>query len=463
MQYLEKTIQYLTFLFLFLLPWQTILLLQERFVNGAKWEYGTLGVFATEVLGWMIVLLFMVWYVARLRTTDYRLRTFSLSKDRLFVLSLLLFSLYSLILSFFVGDTFVAFQHTRRILLGSLLFLFFYSGPVKGKNALWAFILGSIPVSVLGIWQFLSQATVASTVLGLSSYIVHEPGASIIASESIGRWLRAYGSFSHPNVFGGYLALTIFSSLLLYRSSVGWGRVVVHAIIVLQSTALFFTFSRSAFLAVFFGLVVYVISMFPPLFKGSLPAGQAGVREGLSEVRRPPLGIHLGKGERLAKLLLAFSIIFAFCIFSFAFFPLVQTRFTATSQNEVVSITERVAGYEQAVDIFLQHPLFGVGGGNYTYALMQAFPGMPGWWYQPVHSVPLLFVVEVGLVGVALLVFVLVSFVRLQTIDYRQYVLLITGYVPLLLLDHYLWSSYVGLMLIAVFFGLFFQNKNNEV
>ena len=37
-------------LLLFLLPWQTIWITQERFLNGAKWQYGTQGFYATEFL-----------------------------------------------------------------------------------------------------------------------------------------------------------------------------------------------------------------------------------------------------------------------------------------------------------------------------------------------------------------------------------------------------------------------------
>src|SRR3989339_815975 len=254
--HIEKIIQWCTYLFLFSLPWQTILIVQERFVNGIKWEYGTIGFYATEVLGWIIVLLFMVWYVKK-RNWKLEIRNFTWSKDRVFILSLLLFVAYGVLSSFFAGDRTLAFQHGQWVMLGTLLFLLFYVGPVKAKPALWALVLGSIPVSVLGIWQFLIQSTVASTLLGLSHHVVFESGTSIIQSPDIGRWLRAYGSFSHPNVFGGYLVFAIGSVLLLSFSAEKWKRVALHAIVVVQSAALFFTFSRSALVAVVIVLLFY--------------------------------------------------------------------------------------------------------------------------------------------------------------------------------------------------------------
>lgn len=425
MSLIEKTIQYLSYLFLFFLPWQTILIFEERFVGDVKWEYGTIGMYGTEMLGWVVVLFFMVWYVLQVRGSGFRGKDFRWSRDRLFVLSLLLFTGYSLLVTGYSLDSQLAWQHAQRILLGSLLFLMFYIGPVKPRHALWAFVLGSVPVSVLGMWQFFVQSTFASTLLGLSTYAIHEPGASIIASESIGRWLRAYGSFSHPNVFGGYLAFAILSSLLLYRSSVRWGRVLLSAIVALQLVALFFTFSRSAWLAVGMVTLLYCYIVV--------------------------------KEKTFRHLLPAVSVLLAFCIFSFTFFSLVQTRLSAASVNEVTSITERADGYQQAVNVFIKRPLVGFGGGIYTYALMHQYPDYPGWWYQPVHNAGVLFAVEYGLIGVLLALFVVVSFFRYQMIDNRHILLFAICYLPLVLLDHYLWSSYVGLMFLFVYTAVYFR------
>jgi len=76
MNKLEKTIKILLGFLLFLLPWQTIWIYQEKFLNGAKWEYGTLGLYATEILLWLCALLFIIWFYKqqKLQATSYKLQ-----------------------------------------------------------------------------------------------------------------------------------------------------------------------------------------------------------------------------------------------------------------------------------------------------------------------------------------------------------------------------------------------------
>jgi len=153
-------------------------------------------------------------------------------------------------------------------------------------------------------------------------------------------------------------------------------------------------------------------------------------------------------------------------------------------------VSERISGYHEAWKIFKKHPVLGVGAGNYTAAAYQLNPARPGWEYQPVHNVFILFVVEEGGVGF-LLSLILLSLVFKSKIPKRDvapsglyvqiskskqnpkskfqinckiqthlisrkfpYFLFLISYFPLFIFDHYLYSSYVGLMLVAIFFGL---------
>ncbi|MFZ2190049.1 MAG: O-antigen ligase family protein [Candidatus Magasanikiibacteriota bacterium] len=432
---LQSILEFLTKLFLFLLPWQTIWIIREQYLGGVKMEYGTTGFYGTELLLWVTVVLFMVWFVKRNKELGIR-NKFMLTRDRVFVFSVLLFTVYCLLSSMWAFDKGLAWQQGLRIMEMFLLFFIIFLGPLNFLQTAKWFVFGAIPVAVLGIGQFLLQETFTSKWLGLVAHPVWEAGTSIIQSDSIGRWLRAYGSFSHPNVFGGYLVIIIVTLLYCYIVKIGEQRrifinLLFFILYPLFLTALFFTFSRSAWLSFFIILLSFIVIAIKQYFKN---------------LKQSFIIYHL-----------SFIIII---LFSILFFPLIQTRVFSQSISEVRSVTERVSGYHEAWKIFKQDPLLGVGAGNYTLSLYRLDKWQPGWVYQPVHNVGLLVLSELGLVGVSLFFFVIGSFVYLiiKDKDGRNKILFIIPYflflIPLLIFDHYLYSSYTGLMMFGLFWSL---------
>ncbi len=368
-------LKFLLSAFLFLLPWQTIWIFREVFVGGVKREYLTLGFYATEALLWIVIMVFIMWYWREKKLRNLEIKKFSFSKDRVFVLAVLSLISYLLLSLIWSADKSLALQQSLRILEAFLLFFIILLGPLKKEEAIKWLVLGSILPCILGIWQFLTQSTFASTLLGLASHPAWQGGTSVVASETIGRWLRAYGPFSHPNVFGGYLVIVL---LLSYH--------------ITQTTK-----------------------------------------------------------HKLQHVLCCLGFVFLVALF----FPLVQTRLTGNSVSESYSISDRVSGYSDAWSIFKQHPVLGVGAGNYT--LYET---------QPAHNAFALFVVESGLVGVGLLVMIIITYHLSRTTYQRDkifwYVLCGTCYVTLAFADHYLYSSYTGLMLSALFFGLILRKSNEN-
>jgi len=379
---ISSLLQFCLGLFLFLLPWPTIYIIQEKFVNGYKWEYGTIGFYATEILLWVNVVLFIVWFIKKLKMQNEKCKIkFSFSKDRIFVLSILVFVLYGFASIFWAGDKEVAFQHALYILESALLFLMIYLGPMDFNYGAKWLIAGAVVQSILGIWQFLTQSTVDFKWLGLAGHQPWVSGTSVVESDSIGRWLRSYGSFSNPNVFGGYLAVSTFVTVvffLLVRSAKMF--LFLLALLCLQMMALFFTFSRSAWLAMIF---VFLFHCY------------------IAVSRKMHIGYRVSRGA---------SMVFLVIILSLIFFPIVKTRFEASSVYEVRSVTERMDGYETAFDLFKQHPWLGVGLGNYTVELYNLNSSLPGWYYQPAHNIFLVLLVELGIVGLVILFLVFWQF-----------------------------------------------------
>jgi hypothetical protein len=158
----------------------------------------------------------------------------------------------------------------------------------------------------------------------------------------------------------------------------------------------------------------------------------------------------------------AIIFVFAlFALFSALFLPILATRFFQKSYNEAVSVSERIVGYKMAVEVIKNNLFFGVGIGNYTDYILKHYNGFYPWEYQPVHSAPALFVSELGFVGILLIILVLSVFFRFWAASFESAIykknmllfsfLLFLSFVFLLSFDHYLFSSYIGMLMSAIY------------
>jgi O-antigen ligase len=80
--------------------------------------------------------------------------------------------------------------------------------------------------------------------------------------------LRAYGGLDHPNILGGVLVFALLlSAFLLARKKIINSRIEVWGLILLFFSyffaliALFFTFSRTAWLAYLIGMVILAVTL----------------------------------------------------------------------------------------------------------------------------------------------------------------------------------------------------------
>lgn len=428
-QYIQTPQRFFAFLFLLLFPLNTVFIYSERFVNGYKWEYGTLAYYGIEVIGWLFVLSLVVPMVRRAKQA-----TVHVTADRKFLLAALLFLLYSFASALWAVENNLAQQQTTLVLLMLLLFVLL---PVvlSRREMVCALSIGSLLPIGIGLYQFFSQSLPNSTLLGMSGRAVEEGGVSVVQFGEE-RWLRAYGTLAHPNVFGGYLAALIVSMLVMLQGRIGkYTRVWYIGMLVCSGVLLILTMSRSAWLATILGVgtLVYV------------------------EMKKQKHGIpktkHLKLGEwRNGIVALGVGMLFATSIA----WPLVSVRVTGGSYHEFVSVSERAALQIQAMDVFATSPVVGVGAGNMTAALIEADSSKFGYAYQPVHNVFLLLLVEYGIVGMLLLAGVLYYFVRFVLQQGRGLGVFaaIVVLLPLLVFDHYLWTSVHGLGIAAVYLAI---------
>lgn len=428
---MAKFVAYLIYLFLFLLPWQTRLILRSGVINEGNWEYGIIGVFGTEILLWII---FAVQLFDRLIVKKNK-KIFSIPGDhpqgnKYFILIFVLFLIFNVI--FVAADKLVAWQQAIHIV--EAIILFYFVSRVDKIKAIFVFLFGLALSASLGIYQFLTQTTFASRWLGIT---LHDPtilGTSVL--ENAGeRWLRAYGAFQHPNILGGYLALAIIMIIQLLNCSIIKRKVKVILLFVsgLLITALFFSFSRGAWLALIVAL----------LFNCFLAV----------------------KNKKIFNIKYPILIIVLFFLFSLFFRPLVFGRLTAEGRLENWSKVERKSGYNEAWQMLKRHPFLGVGLGNYTLAVHNEIDSRrPSQNYQPAHNALMLAVAEAGISGLLFLlasVYFLIlsreSSVKnngLKNLFFSPIIHYLLFIILLSLFDHYLWSLYPGLMLMAVGLGL---------
>lgn len=443
---LKKISTYLTLLFLFLLPWQTRYIWQEGILNQGHWEYGTFSIYATEILLWVILIIFFVqnflkkqvWVdLYQKRKTRYSL---------LFVLGLLLFSI-----SVGLSDNFwMSYQYVFRLLeaLALLAIILWQSqagiaprqvdrstivadeqaqtlSTVENDWYVFALWAGGIIQGGLGVYQFLNQSVFGSKWLGMAPQQAMQGGASVIEF-GIERWLRAYGSFGSPNSLGIYLAVLLVLGFILYfQIQARHYKILVSAGQLFISSGLLLSFSRGAWLAALVGIVALGFLIFSKE-KGLLPL--------------------FYKQTSFIALISIFWVII--------FFPIFSARFNTHLRLEALSISERASQYAEAISFIKTNPLFGVGPGVFTYALHIKNPNFPYWQYQPVHNIYVLLVVEMGIVSVLFLSVVMTGLLRKIIRNNPVYlpvllVLLVAG-----IFDHWLASMFTGTVFWWVVWGL---------
>ncbi len=103
--------------------------------------------------------------------------------------------------------------------------------------------------------------------------------------------------------------------------------------------------------------------------------------------------------------------------------------------------------------------LFGHGVGDYVFTLANDFPGRSVFDYQPIHSVPLLILEEVGLFGALAAIYWAscidkMNFARFPNRDAVAAFAMGNVILVILFFDHYLWSSWAGLAMLAFIMAL---------
>ncbi len=257
-----------------------------------------------------------------------------------------------------------------------------------------------IPVfyeSILAVWQFfVQQSSGFWWILGERTFNSGTPGiANTIINGQL--WLRPYGTFSHPNVLGGFLAVVL--PLVVYYFPHNHRRIAA-GIVSFGFVALFLTMSRAAILV---GLVAVAIML----------ARKMG-----------------------------FKIIWLIClVLLILFFGIRRIG------NESFVVREQLN--KTAIEKFVDSPIIGQGLGTSVIFLTKEINNH-ALVHQPTHNIYLLIAGEIGVVGLVLFMFLIFLSVR------RKLTVPLLSICVLGMVDHYFLTQQQGLLLFGLVLGFCF-------
>ncbi len=456
MNKLAKTIEYLFYLFIFLLPWQTRWIWHYGQLGNGPSEYLTFSLYGTEILFFIILILALIY---RCKVKDEEIKFLNYKILDFYILFFLFFLLAGL--SFIWASSWqTSVYYFVKFIEGLALLILVINFKFSFKRLGWAVVLSGVIQSLLASFQFFSQQVLANKWLGLAEQLPQTLGSSVIEFDGL-RLLRAYGSFTNPNILGGFLAIClIILIVLIILAELKKEKILLWFSLPIVLVGLFFTFSKNAFLALIIGLLFLSIFIF------------------LSQDKKTKIIF----GKILFVSLAVWAILFAI------YQQPVLTRLQGETRLEQKSFTERATYLAQAKELIAVNWLQGVGLGNYTLALYnRSLEKLASYEYQPVHNVYLLVLAELGILGFLLFILIIVKAISYiwtfpinKNLDllgvfslfkftgiydfylrrFYWFLGLTAVFIIMLVLmafDHYFWTQYFGIMFWWLMFGLWLK------
>lgn len=329
--------------------------------------------------------------------------------DKKYFLLLVLFICFCGLSLFFSLNVTNTLLYLIRILMFFSISLLFIFDIFSIKNLFYSVLVGMIFSALTGIFQFVFQHSLGLSLLGES--VFNKDVLNVAKIEFLGqKFIRAYSTFSHPNIFGGYLVFSIMMIFYFLKSKSWFKKIVLF----LFFTALIFSFSRSAIFALLLVFVVYFLK-----FK---------------------------KDFYLKFGFVLFGILIIFLVRGFDF----------------SNLMERFYLYKISFEMFLNN-IFGVGIGNFTLFAQDFFNfKLYPWNLQPVHNVFALIFNEIGVFGgiifLSIWIYIIIELIKNRKSlgeDFKFLLSLVVFVLTIGFFDHYFWTLYAGGVLLWIIFGIF--------
>ncbi len=451
----ERGLEWLVYACIFFLPWQTVWIIQEKMIGApgtdfeGLWQYGASRIYAIEFLMMAMIGFFLLRCAAIVRGQGVQEALSQFSKSPLFVFDTL--GLSFLFLAgcsiFWSPDKTVAAFAFMRLGEAAGLYGALRVVPLRLSAAVGIWIAAGVIQAILACFQFVAQDIPANTLFGISAHDPKVAGDSVIEAVDR-RLLRGYGAFPHPTILGAYLSLSFFLCCIAIRQikqQWQWCLLVGSASII--SAGLFVSFARGAWLALFMGLIGYMVCSWVQRERSKAQCVHR-------EITVPPIAV----------MLLCSAIVFGFL--SYFFHDEMAVRLgLVRSRLEVQSVEDRVDTFNRALPMVWETWYRGVGIGSFTNALFlfEKNHGIDRAWYtyQPIHNVLFMVFVELGIGGLLLFLTLMALVVKYCFRSPPAIgVMILLG--TMSVVDHFFWALPVGIFMGAAIVGAINRNRSHD-
>ena len=388
---LKNLLTFLVYTFIFLLPIQLgkHFFPSYAYIDGIRIDYLDPALYLTDI----VAVILLIIYRKKLVLPKTKLIT-------IFIILLAVNIIFSL-------SPFVTIYKSVKYLEAILLFFLFSKISLSPKWVLWSFLFASILQIILATLQITAASSMQGIFyfLGERYFTIGTPGIAKVVINGA-EVLRPYGTFSHPNSLAGFFLLA--HTFFLWNKDYKNYPLLKNFVLGASAVLVLMSFSKIAILILAATYIVYGIKNYKICKVCSI-------------------------GKALTMLLIA-------------------TVFMATS-GDPDTIQKRVLLAKHAIKIITDHPLTGVGLGNYVIAESRFPNPYPYVFIEPVHNILLLFVAEAGLILTFLTGVILIPFLKKlsqnETARYALTVIIITGF-----FDHYWLTLQQNMLLAPILFGL---------
>jgi O-antigen ligase len=357
----------LLFLSLFLMSWRMRYEIQGGEVLGVYIEYSSWHLYLTDLV---ILALLLVWWRRKREKLKF--------PPEIIHWPLLFFLIWTTASVLWAEDKITALMIAGRWWLFWGWFMYLINEVKSLMTMIWPVALGALLQAGIGVVQYIANSSLGLQFFGEPILIPSQGGVPVVQLGEV-RQIRANGLMPHANMLGGFLAAVLpFLVYGLTQLKKGAEKNWLFIVVGISSVALALSFSRAAWLGFVPALMILIWNT------------------GL---------------KKYWKVLIASGGIFIATLFTQ--YSAFVHRVLVDDSLEAKSIMERFDGWNYWQLVVERAPVWGVGIGNYIQELIHIEPGQSGWWYQPIHNIYLLIIGELGLVGVAFLIWLLVGVIRL--------------------------------------------------